>query len=283
METTEETLSVDGVVLNTLAYNVKSLAGRLRAPGLRTENILVPGRHGTVRTRRKVYEEGQIVLPLWVRDTDVDGENPDRETFYANIDKLTKLFRPGSGLLELLHTLPDGSVRRALVESTEAMDLSTKGRGLADFSVALRVPSVFWEDQLPVSQDLTVPHTGPVGVLTGMTAPIDDSVITITGPITAPRVEALMEGLPLDKPVWFRYAGTILEGQTLTVNCGDWTLTGGGGHVVDYSHLTHAGDARWLVIEAGPVDTVPGLGLSGSNTGASTKINLMARRKYLVG
>jgi len=143
MEPTTETLSVNGVVRNTLAYNIKSLTGRLKVPPLRTENVTVPGRHGSLRTRRKFYAEGEIVLPMWVRDCNEDEAEPSRATFRENIDKLTKLFRPGSGMLELLHTLPDGSVRRALAECTEAIDFSTKGRGLADFSVALRVPSVF--------------------------------------------------------------------------------------------------------------------------------------------
>lgn len=283
METTTDTLTVNGVVLNTLAYNVSSLAGRLKAPGLRTENITVPGRHGSLRTRRKLYEEGQIVLPLWVRDTDPNGLNPSDEQFYDNVDMLTKLFRPGNGLLEVVHTLPDGSSRRALAECTEAIDLGMRGRGLANFSAALRVPSVFWEDVVPISQELSLPHTGPVGQLSGMTAPLDDAVIVLTGPITGARVEASLSGAPLEKPVWFRYAGTISAGQTLTVNIGEWTLSGGGGHVVNYSHLTHSGDARWLVIEPGKVDVVPGLIVTGSNMSSATKLKITARRKYLVG
>lgn len=282
MITTEETLAVNGVVLNTLAHNITSLTGRLKAPALRTDNIMVPGRHGVVRTRRKMYEEGQIILPMWVRDTDTDEANPSRETLFANVDKLTKLFRPGSGLLEVIHTLPDGSSRRVMAECTEAIDLTAKGGAMATFSVALRVPSVFWEDSTPVAQDLTVPHTGPVTSLSGMTAPIDDAVFLVTGPITNVRVEAYLDGASLEVPVWFQYSSTIGAGQTLTVDCSQWKLTGVG-HTVNYANFSHTGSARWLVIEPGKVDTVPGLNVTGSSTTGATKVRITARRKYLVG
>lgn len=283
MNTTEETLSVNGVVLNTLAYNISTLAGRLRAPALRTENIQVPGRHGSLRTRRKFYDEGEIVLPMWVRDTDEDELVSSREIFYSNIDRLTKLFRPGSGLLEVIHTLPDSSTRRAMAECTEAIDLSPKGRGLANFSVALKVPSVFWEDTSTVSQDLVPPHTGPVSVLNGMTAPIEDAVFTVTGPMTNPRVESWFNGGALEVPVWFQYSGTVPAGQTLTIDCSKWVLTGGGGFTPVYANFTHAGSARWMVIEPDLDGNTPGLKVTGSATTSASKVTITARRKYLVG
>lgn len=283
MITTGETLSVNGTVLNTLAYNISTLAGRLRAPNLRTENIVVPGRHGTLRTPRKMYEEGQIVLPMWVRDTDVDDANPSRGQLFENIDLLSKLFRPGQGLLEVVHTLPDGSARRAMAESTEVIDFVPRGSGMAQFSVSLKVPGVFWEDADPVSVDLAPTHNGPVAVLSGATAPIEDAVFLVTGPITEVRVEALVDGAIMTDPVWFKYLGVVAAGQTLTIDVAEWNLTGGGGHVVNYSSFSHQGSARWLIIEPGSVGSSPGVKVSGFNTSPATKINLTARRKYLVG
>lgn len=284
MITTEETLAVDGVILNTLAYNISTLAGRLRAPSLRTENVSVPGRHGTLRSRRKYYEEGQIVLPMWVRDTDSDGLNPSRETFFANIDMLTQLFRKTEGMLEVIHTLPDGSTRRVMAECTEAIDLSTKGRGLADFSVALRVPSVFWEDGTPVSHTVEqFPSASPLAVFSGTSAPIEDAVFVFNGPITNPRVEALYLGEPLAVPIWFQYSGTIGAGQSLTVDCGEWELSGAGGFTPEYVNFSHAGAPRWMEIQPGPVDGSPSLSFTGSNTDATSTVVVTARRKYLVG
>lgn len=287
--TTAETLSVNGVILNTLAKNIESLAGRLRVPSLRTENISVPGRHGTLRTSQKFYEEGTIILPMWVVGTDDDGLVPTttREQFFDNLDALSKLFRPGNGMLEVIHTLPDATTRRALAEVTEAIDFSVQERSgrmpLGKFSVALRVPSVFWEDAAAQSIDMLPTQNGQVAQLEGMTAPLEDGVFTITGPATNPRVEALYNGASLDVPNWFLYSGTVPSAQTLTVDCSKWTLTGGGGFVPNYANFSHSGGARWLTVVAAPAAQSPGLKVTASATTIATKVTLVARRKYLVG
>lgn len=286
--TTTETLSVNGVVLNTLAKNIESLTGRLRMAALRTENITVPGRHGTIRTPNKRYEEGTIVLPMWVRGTDDDGAIPTttRQQFIANVDALTQLFRPGAGLLTVIHTLPDATQRQVLAECTEAIDFSVLGGGnpLGKFSVSLKVPSVFWQDVSASSLSLSLTLDGDLTGLAGTTAPIDDSSWVITGPFTYLKVEAKYNGSSLDDPMYFEYTGTVTTGQTLTINCDTWKLTGAGGLVVDYSKLYHTGGARWLTLVAGPVGTPPEakLTLTGS-IGGTTTVTLNARRKFLVG
>src|SRR5687768_5894726 len=95
--TTSETLSVDGVVLNTLAKNIETLTGRLRTPPLRGSNLSIPSRHGALHTATKVYDENEIVLPMWVAGCDDDGEIPyfgsARKEFFKNLDELSNLFR----------------------------------------------------------------------------------------------------------------------------------------------------------------------------------------------
>lgn len=285
--TTTETLTVNGVVLNTLAKNIKSLTGRLRAPALRTENVTVPGRHGTIRTPDKRYEEGQIVLPMWVLGSDDDGFSQSRTQFFQNIDTLTQLFRPGAGLLTVVHTLPDGSQRRCFAECTEAIDMTTTGGGsfpYATFSVALRVPSVFWESTTAASVDLAPDYNGSVTALLGTTAPIEDAQFKIFGPCTSMTVEARYNGGAMDDPQFFTYSGVIGTGQTLVIDCANWQLTGGGGHVVDYTKIFHTGSSRFLTIAPGPVGGSPQLKVTtvGAVAG-TTKVNLLARRKFLVG
>lgn len=284
--TTNETLTVNGVVLNTLAKNIESLTGRLKVPQLRTENIQVPGRHGRLRTVRKFYEESTLVLPMWVVGSDDNGIVTDgRRQFFQNIDTLTQLFKPGNGMLEVLHTLPDGSVRRVWAEVTEVIDFSTEGYGfpIGKFSVALRVPSVFWEDQNPISLDMLPTQNGSITPFAGMTAPIEDAVFTITGPATNTKVEARYNGGALEVPTWFQYAATVPAGQTLTIDCSQWTLTGGGGYTADYSQFSHAGSGRWLTIMPGVIAAPPQLKITSSGTTSATKVNLTAKRKYLVG
>lgn len=285
MITTSETLSVNGVVLNTLAMNIESLTGRLRVPSLRTPNVTLPGRHGTLRTVQKMYDEGQIVLPMWVRGSNEDGEilENHREEFYSNLDILSRLFRDSSGLLEVLHTLPDGSVRRAMAECTEVIDFSAKGGiPLGKFSVALKVPSVFWEDQLPTSVDLDIAHNGPVNQLQGGTAPIEDAVFVIHGPAVNPRIESMVDGQSLEVPNWFQYNGTVELGDTLTVDCANWELSSTG-FTLSYSNFTHSGGARWLTLYPGSGDGIPQVEVSAFTTGSESKVVLTARRKFLVG
>lgn len=284
--TTAETLSINGVVLNTLAKNIESLTGRMNVAPIRTENVSVPNRHGKLRTLQKFYDEGNIVLPMWVKGCDDDGNVPisAREQFFANVDALTKLFHPGSGMMEMLHTLPDGSVRRALVECTDVINFSTMGGGnpLAKFSVSLRVPGVFWEDAEPITVDLPPTQNGYVVALDGTTAPIEDAVITITGPAVDTRIEAYYDGAPLESPSWIHYPN-VPAGQSLTIDSGDWALTGGGGLIPNYSQLTYGGGGRWFTLVPGVPTKPPEMKITSTNTTAATEITVVARRKFLVG
>ena len=286
--TTAETLSVNGVVLNTLAKNISSLTGRLRAPALRTDNVTVPGRHGSLRTVNKRYEEGQIVLPMWVRGSDDSEGSIGRDTFFTNVDTLTQLFRPGSGLLTLVHTLPDGSQRQALAECTEAINMTMVAGGdfpYATFSVALRVPSVFWQDVSTTSIDLAYNFNGNLTQLEGTTAPIEDAIYTCYGPFTSCTVEARYNGSAMDDPQYFTYSGTLGTNQNLIVNAGSWKLTSGGTpFLVDYTKMFHTGSARFLEIPPGPVGGYPQLKVTMANAVSGTsKVNVTARRKFLVG
>lgn len=287
--TTAETLSVNGTVLNTLAKNIESLAGRLKVADLRTDNVSVPGRHGTLRTAQKYYSEGQIILPMWVRGTDDNGvvTTSGRELFMANVNALSALFRPGDGMLEVVHVQPDNTSRRCFAEVTEVIDFSTQANSgnmpIGKFSVALRVPEVFWEDLLPVSVDLLPTQVGAVSQFVGATAPIGDAIFKVTGPATGVRVEATYNGQSKQVPDWFQYLGTVSAGQTLTIDCSNWTLTGGGGHVVNYANFTHSGGSRWVTMVPGPAGGAPELKITASSTTIATKVNVQARRKYLVG
>lgn len=283
--TTAETLTVDGVVLNTLAKNIESLSGRLKVPPLRTGNITVPGRHGTLRTSRKLYEEGEIVLPMWVRGVDDDGNFSSRQKFYENIDILTNLFRPGSGqMLEVVHTLADGSSRKVFAECTEAIDFTMTGRTLGKFSVALRVPSVFWVDPQQISVDLTMGSAGPIAQLSGTTAPIEDAVFTIIGPATNCRVEAYYDGKALPNPNYFQYNAAIPAGQSLVVDCSTWNLYGNNGLVVDYTNFYQVGGARWLTLVPGRNRTPPAARVIAANPDpAVSRVRVQAQRKFLVG
>lgn len=287
VNTTTELLTVDGVVLNTLAKNIDSLTGRLRVAGLRGENAQVPGRHGTIWSRTKVYDEGEITLPMWVAGCNDDGEIPSGQTsrklFYTNLDKLTNLFGYKNRLLDVRHRLPSGVWRQALCEVVESYDFTTDAvNPIGRFSVVLKVPEVFFRD---VDTSTSVRAIVSSGVLdleefVGATAPMEDMVFQITGPVTNFKMKAIESGVEMAPEVSFEYQAAIPAGQTLTVNSSTWTLTGGGGLVVDYSKAVHKGTPRYMVIMP---DALPRIAISGSAVTGASELSITGRRKFLVG
>lgn len=290
--TTTERFSVDGEVLNTLTHNIETLSGRMTTPGVRTSNVTVPLRHGAVHTLNKSYDQASIALPMWVGPANPDGTLPDdpvvRERFFTNLEALAALFSNRTGLLELKHVRADGRVRYAYGEVLEAIDFTIVGPvPVAKFSVAMTLPDPFWFDAYTdfaeTGAGASFPYLLAAENLAGGSAPIEDAVFRIDGPFTNPTAESYYNGAPLSGRVWFTYGDHVPDGQSLTVDCGTWTLTGSGGLVPDYAKLTHAGSARWMVLHPGPSFTAPQVRITGSETGANTKFRVDARRKYLLG
>jgi hypothetical protein len=274
--TTDEILTANGVVLNTLAYNVGSLTGRLRTPARRGDNVTVPGRHGAIRTPNKRFDQGEIVLPMWVVGADEDGLvpafGPGRDQLFANVDMLTRIF--STETVDLVHTLPDGSQRRLLGEPSEAIDFtSMAGGGRAEFAVTLRVPGAFWTDIADVSASFAGEGAWSVAEFDGATAPMDELAVTFTGG-TNPRVQA--------GNVWLQYSAVLAATESITLDCATWTLSGGGGLVPDYSRVDHAGDGRWFVLPPGVTSSTPSVEVSQTGIGAMTT-QFIGRRKYLIG
>lgn len=286
--TTQETLTVDGVVLNTLAKNIKTLSGRLRTAKVRTANVEVPQRNGHIWTPRKWYDPLVLDMPMWVRGCDDDGKIPSqskaRTEFYKRVDELVSLFS-SPNLLYIVHTLPDGTKREAYGEVLDILDFTTMGVDpLGMVNVQLVVPGAFWQDTADNTNTFTNPTMGAALSLTnfaGATAPMDDLTYTITGPITNPKVEALRGGAALTSPVYFQYNGTVPSTQTLIVNCKTWALSGT--MASSYANLSHTGDARWMVAEPAAAAGTPQVSLSGSGNTAATALSVVGRRKYLVG
>lgn len=280
--TTAETITVNGVALNTLAKNVESLTGRLTGPARRTQNLLMPGRHGAIWTPRKRFDQGLITLPMWVKGCDDDGSIPTgssaRKEFYKRIDELTGLFG-NQDLLDIRHTLPDGSVRQCFAEVLDVIDMTVVGVSpLALFGVSLNIPSSFWQDLFPLSQGFTgTVDIKQITLFAGGTAPMDDLVYTVVGPITSMRLTDEIAG----GDTWFQYNGAIGAGQGMIIDAGQWTLVGTGGYVPDYSLAQHLGDSRWLSLT--PSLPNPKIHMTGTGKTAATSLTVAGRRKYMVG
>ena len=275
--TTTEILSVNGVVLNTLAKNVESIAGRLRAAAFRTGNVTVPGRDGDLWVPNKKFQSNQITLPMWVVGSDDDGAIPNgssaRIEFFKRVDELVTLFK-SPALLDVRHTLPDGSIRQYFAEALDVLDFTTDASPKGMVGVVLEVPGSFWQDVTALTQQ----WTGTVGTATpsnfaGTQVAITDPIWELTGPWTSPR-------LTFSDGSFMAYNAVIAATQKLTVNCGTWELTGSGGLTVDYSKIQHDGsDAIWGAVPA----SLGAITMTGSARTTASKLVLTARRKFLVG
>lgn len=277
VQTTVEKFSVDGVNLNTLAKNISSLTGRLRAPAFRTGNVVLPGSHGEAWIPNKKFQANTLTLPMWVVGCNDDGEIPTgstkRREFFKRVNELVALFKSPE-LLDVQWVQADGSVRQCYAEALDVLDFTVDASPTGLVGVVLTIPSAFWQDLT----DKTQTFSGAISTATptnfqGGSAPMEDLVYRIGGPWTNPEA-TFSDG------TWFRYNAAIPAGQTLVVDCGEWTLTGEGGMVPDYSKLEHDGeDGVWGALPA----SAAAIELSGSARTGATSFIITGKRKFLVG
>lgn len=275
--TTTEILTVNGVLLNTLAKNVESLAGRLRAPAFRTGNIVIPGSHGEMWVPNKKFQANTLALPMWVVGCNDDGAIPSgsskRREFFKRIDELVTLFK-GPELLDMRHTLADGSIRQALVECLDVIDFSHDPSPRGMVGVVLTMPGSFWRDVADKVQ--TFPGNLAVAdpsTFRGGSAPMEDLVYELVGPWSNPKI-TFSDG------TFFRYDEVIPADRSLIVNCGEWDLEGTGGLVPDFTKLVHDGaDPIWGALPA----SAAAITLEGTGKTSATAFRITGRRKFLVG
>lgn len=282
VSTTVETLTVDGVNLKTLAKNIQTLAATLRSPGKRGANAIVAQRDGSLWTPYKPNEEGLVVLPMWVLGCDDDGAIPvgssDRKEFFKRVDELTHLFDKDYALLDVRHTLPDGTVRQALCECVESLDFTTQGASpIGLVSVALANPAAFWQDVANTTQASSLVGGAPWVWASGGTAPVNDGTYTITGPITTARVTDPTSG------AYVEYSAVVAAGQNLIINAGTFVVTGTGGLVPDLTKISYSATGNRLMRMTPDPTRQYRVSLTGTGTTAATQLSISGKRKYKVG
>jgi hypothetical protein len=271
-----EQLTVNGVDLGSYAYMTTDVSGLLTVPALRGEDVVVPGRHGRIRTEGKRFDANEIVLPMWVVGSRPDGLIPgggmERE-FYRRRDDLLQLFHADE--VELAFRRPDGLVLTAGAQVVDVMDFTRRyAEPLAMVSVALRLTDPFWVDATDVAQAITG-VTGTTATLTlfdGSTAPIADARITFHGPVSNPRLAV--------GDRWVQYNGVVAAGRELVLECGHWRASAGAG-------AAWSPDERQVYREPGPAwfefppSRTPLTATFIHTGGGSASVEIAGRRKFL--
>lgn len=281
--TTTEDITVDTISMKTLAKNIETLGATLTMSGKRGANAQAAQRSGSIWTPLKPDDDGSMVWPMWVIGCDDNGAIPsgtDRTQFMARVDELTRIFNKPHALLDIRHTLADSSVRQCFAECTSVLNFTTQGYSpLGKVQVTLDIPSGYWQDvsDTVMAKD-TNTATNRTFASTGATAPLDDALYTITGPVTNPRITDVIGG------GYVQYNGTVASGQTLIINANTFTVTatgftpnlanlvlvGTGGRLMRLIPSTATGQYTWQ--------------LTGSTmTAGTTGLAITGKRKFQLG
>lgn len=292
--TSQYPATFDGVRLDTLAYNVETVNGEDLLPGVRSNDVTLPGRHGSLPILGKKFDNGRFVQSMWVLGCDVDGAVPigrKRNEFRKNLDTLKALFGKRQSLMTVVADIGDGTKREALMQCTEAVDFSVSGSNpLGRFAVVLDIPGVFWRGQADVNYDtFVVPgiiYSATLTEFAGATGIMEDLYIVVDGPITNPRLTDDATGH------YVQYSGALGSGYQWVVNTTLWTskigvgiaFTQSGTDVTAQTIFSGQHSPRYFALTPVSTSQVVAPTVTLTNTGgtlAATRLRVRGRRKFL--
>lgn len=247
MFTTEELVTVDGVPLQTYAWNLKTLTGRLGVPGAKGGNSTVAMRSGA-RWRRKQWESKTETWSMWVLGCDEDGLIPphgSRAQFTENLMALHRLFAVRDRELDLTKTVrtPDGDLlMSALGEVVSAWDPTSMAGGTrATFSVDMHLADPFWYGQ-PIEFTIQPGQTAVQWEMPG-TVRADRMLIHLDNVGNATLSNDTL-GVSVTTDV------DLPAGETMTLDTDRFAaVTGLGANRV--GRITHSGAVSWMELAPG--------------------------------
>lgn len=222
--TSTRPITVDGVRLDTLAWNITKITRAVAAR--RDRSVSLPGRDGVVPSLDDDLEPVTFGLDMFVMGTDADGLVPvagRRDTLLNNLDELVHLFGKRHSLLDLRETVAGGTERRAWakVQDTISPDVNTTGSA-GEFTVSLVLPYGVWEDPTTTDWAQVAPvSAAPVVSLQGATERIGDAIFAVKGPATNPRITDVATGS------WVELRDTLTAAETWRVNALTWATRKG--------------------------------------------------------
>jgi hypothetical protein len=280
--TSESPVLANGLNLETLAWNISQKSGRYQLPGVRGSNTSVPGMRGASFVRNRPVNTGMWTLTMWVLGCLPDGTIPSwgegRRIFARNFEQLVKSVMSVSSPISLTAWQDDGSARVAtgMIGGSTDSSLMMGGRR-GEITLIFEILEGAWQDA--VSRTITgVAGTHwsndvlDLSALDGGSAPIDNSVVTVKGPITNPRIYD-----PVSQ-TWVQYNGALGSTDTWVVDSSQWNSTVNGVGVLTTTQ--HYGHPKFLVIDPGTFGRTPSVQVTGTGTGATTNVIITAARQH---
>lgn len=282
-------VEIDGVDIRSEVFNIASRTGRYQMPKQRGEALVLPGASGATFVPNRPYEVGAGALSVWAIGATPSGNSFTvpatarlrQQALEDNIAGIMRFFSRPHKLSTIRSEQPDGTYRRAQVEWKEWENPTIEAGGtVATWGVSYEIPKTWWEDDSTTTQattaNATLPKTLSLTSFANMTGIIEDPIIKVYGPITNPVVTDMETGS------WVKYTGTLTNLDTWTLDAGAWTSKVNSTGVLD--RTTHGGGYRLFVVPNcyGATNT-PSIKLEGTSGGATTKLELVARRKWTFG
>lgn len=278
MANTAETYwAVDGVSLQTFAFNITSLGGdREKPPPVRSEDTVVPYMPGSIWSPG-VPDTQILTLGMWVQGSDEDGNPPTEisvlrqyEENWRKIRKLlftprrqfllTKQFwvlqedleaggvvvddLPSEGPYRLIQAQALGTFAGGLVTSKQSI-----AHGIFTVDIKLNDP-YFYSDEITIPFSLATGGGNPGPTKTIQVLGDDRTTainVEIEGPITAAKITNTTHD------VWLRYNTAVADGVFAAVEVNEFQARHDttGTTYKSAGYVQHDGDAFWLFLDPG--------------------------------
>lgn len=286
--TSTHPITVDGVRLDTYAWNIEVKSGWDLGQAARGANSEVPGRDGEIWTPNKREAAGRFALQMWVMGSDANGVwNADGyEQYRQNLDQLRWLFGKRYKLLTIQHTLGATlGTRECLAEVVAAWDPTVTGMGrIGRFSVLFNIVDSYWRDTADLNIDLASVTTGQktLTAFLGATANMRDGILVFDGPWTNPSITDDATGHVLS------LTGTVASGSQWNVDCAAFTsktgtsiaFTSGGTQAMLTTTRSGAHAPGLFGVTPAAPGVAPTVTLAGSGLTSASRFRFRARRKY---
>ncbi len=264
---------VDGVPLKSgIVRDVETRAGWRNVAAPTGQNLNVPNRAGEVYVPKSVAAGG-LILNLWLH-------HRSEKELNDGWDDLVRLVAQPHRQVVIQERRPGGGAadtrvcRAELVGGIRPTPYGSKGMRA---SLNFRIPAGVWESQVEYAFETdrgpTLPKVLPLLDLAQSTAPIENAIMTIVGPVTNPEIGWSNPAYGLGSSV--RYAGTVPRDARLVLDSGTWGISGSG-FTPNKAAVIPTG-SRLMTIEH---SAAPAITLSGIGGGENTQLLVRAKAAY---
>jgi hypothetical protein len=285
-------ITVDGVRLDTYAWNVRTRSGRDLAAQVKTADIDVASMDGQVWVPGKKVGPGRMVLQMWVAGCDANGVVPaDQDTYWLyrqNLDALRRMFGVRHRLIDVQQTIRTSPavVRQADAQVTAVIDPETVVPSMytAEMTVELSIPGSWWRSLADVDWDsgtsLVSDQVYQVTPFADITAPVNEGYLVIDGPATNPKWTDQPSGH------YVQLNRSLLAGEQWVVDMTNWTskygtgiaFTTGGTNVA--AQTVYGGYHVPRMFGLTPLTPNPRVTVSFTGGTSATRARIRAKAKY---